>query len=143
MSDGLRITRTLYNDRTLLSEEDADGNQAPGWADLAYESIRAMNHITNTGEAIPAPVAYSVLGNISGAAHMLTQLCRQLERGLKESLAELDVYDDKGDPADSIAIAGANLHQAAELASSLGDALGAAQVAINSQGYGRGDQGQQ
>jgi hypothetical protein len=128
------VTRILYGGRTLLAQDD-DGERVEGWADLAHESIRAMNHITSSGGAIPAPVAYSVLGNISGAAHMIIQLCEQLGRGLEKSLTEFDVYDRKGDPGESVAAAVAALQVARAHARSLGEALDAAQVAINSQGY--------
>lgn len=137
MSDP-RVTSVLYGDRTLLARDDnATGERIEGWADVAYEAIRGMNHITSSGDAIPAPVAYSVLGNISGAAHMLTQLCDQLGRGLERSLSEFDVYDDKRDPEASVAAAVDHLRTAQALAKQLGAALGDAQVEINSQGYGR------
>lgn len=130
------ITRLLYSDRTLLSEYDPEtGEDREGWADLAHEAIRAMNHLTNSPHAIPAPVAYRVLGNLSGIAHMLPQLCEQLTRGLAKSLSEFDVYDTKRDATESVSDAVSNLEQAAANARTLADRLDAAQVAINSQGY--------
>lgn len=132
------VTKVLYGDRTLTGHDDADGERVEGWADVAYEAIRAMNHITNTADGIPAPVAYSVLGNLTGVAGMLPQLLEQLASGLERSLTEFDVYDHKREPAESVAAAQEALRTGRALASQLSDALSRAQVEINSQGWGRG-----
>lgn len=136
----LNIHRKLYGDRTLLRSEDpATGDSRDGWADIAHEAVRAMNHLTSgygrEGDSIPAPVVYDVLGNLAGLAHMLPQLCEQLAGGLAASLEELNVYDDKRDPAESVAEARQALLRAASYAGDLAAQLDQAQVAINSQGY--------
>lgn len=133
-----RVERVLYSDRTLLSQYDDETREdQPGWADVAHEAIRAMNHITNStgGQGIPAPVVYSVLGNLSGVAGMLPQLVDQLASGLGESLDAFNVYDNKRDPADSVAEAVEALAEAGVHAQRAAAALSRAQVAINSQGY--------
>lgn len=135
------IERVLYGDRTITRHyDDATGDSVDGWADVAYEAVRAMNHITNSAHPIPAPVAYSVLGNVSGMAGMLPQLCDQLVRGLEASLtaADFEIYDNNGEPAASVAAAQADLERAAALARQAAEAFAAAQVAINSQGYNSG-----
>ena len=129
------VERLLYGDRTIRNRyDDESGEDIAGWPDVAYEAIRASNHIT-LGATVPAPVAYAVLGNLSGVAGMLPQLCRQLAHGLRVSLDEFDVYDSKGDPAASVDEATAALMKAAEISEQLSAQLAAAQSAINSQGY--------
>jgi hypothetical protein len=102
-------------------------------ADDAYEAIRALNH--GTYRAIPAPLAYSVLGNLQGMGFGLAQLARQLASGLRASLTEYDVYDNNRDPQTSVAMAAEALRQAAEHATRTAELLAAAQLAINAQGY--------
>jgi hypothetical protein len=133
------VTRSLYDDRALLRGEDpAMGEEVDGWAELAQTAVRAMNHITG-GQPIPAPVPYSLLGNLSGLAHMLPQLCQQLADGLQRSLTEFDVYDDNRSPAQSATEARIALATAEEQVQVLAAALDVAQVAINSQGYNLAD----
>jgi hypothetical protein len=132
------IERVLYGDRTIGNYDNpATGESEPGWADLAYESIRAMNHITmgTGGEGIPAPVVYGALGNLAGMAHMLPQLMEQLANGLATSLEHFDVYDNKQEPSLSVQAAAEQLANAGVHAMRMAEALSAAQVAINSQGY--------
>lgn len=150
-----QIERTLYSgtlqslsgDRTLTRYYDErSGEEHDGWADIAHEAVRAMNHITSSGsggEGIPAPVAYSVLGNLAGLAEMLPQLFRQLANGLQTSLDNFDVYDSKQDPQVSVIEAGTHLENAVAHAQRMAEALAAAQVAINSQGYNDLDDGQE
>jgi hypothetical protein len=129
------VERVLYGDRTITSRFDRDaGTDVAGWPDVAYEAIRGCNHITQ-GATIPAPVAYAVLGNLTGMAGMLPQLCQQLAHGLRVSLDEFDVYDHSGNPPASVDEATIALMKAAEISEQLAAQLGAAQVAINSQGY--------
>lgn len=131
------VERSLYGDRTILNRYNDDtGETTEGWADLAHEAVRAMNHLTIfVDEGIPAPVVYSVLGNVAGLAGMLPQLCTQLANGLAKSLDHFDVYDTKQEPAITAQEAGELLGTAAALAAQLADALNAAQSAVNSQGY--------
>ncbi|GAB2864690.1 hypothetical protein [Nocardioides pacificus] len=127
--------RLLHDGRPMLRNGDE-----PGWADYAYDSIRALNHITSSygRHPIPAPVAYRLLGDLSGMAGMLPQLCQQLGGGLGASLETFDVYDNNREPAQSVAQAIDALTQAANLAKRLTAALDEAQSAINAQGYNDG-----
>ena len=102
-------------------------------ADAAYEAIRTLNH--GTYRTIPAPLAYSLLGNLAGAGHGLAQLLGQINTGLSKSLTEYDVYDRNRDPAESVDMTAEALDSAAELAAQLGELLSTAQGAINLQGY--------
>jgi hypothetical protein len=102
-------------------------------ADNAYEAIRALNH--RTRQAIPAPVAYHLLGVLNNLGHGLDQLLGQIGDGLSRSLTEYDVYDHNRDPAESVAIATEAIDRAARHAHEVGELLAAAQVAINLQGY--------
>ena len=104
----------------------------------AYEAIRSINHATIfTGDGIPAPVVYRVLGFLQSAAgYGMAQALRQLARGLERSLSTFDVYEDDGrDPADSVAHAVNALTDAADLLQHVGPLLDNAQAAISRQGY--------
>jgi hypothetical protein len=102
-------------------------------ADGAHEAIRALNH--RTWRAIPAPLAYGLLGTLNNLGHGLDQLLRQLSDGLTRSLTEYDVYDNHRDPAESVAVATMAMRTAARHAHELGVVLSTAQTAINQQGY--------
>ncbi len=132
------IENLIHNGRTLTGYTDEEGEDVIGWPEVAYEAIRAINHLTLTSEPIPAPVVYKVLGNLKGVGHMLPQALQQLGDGLARSLDEFDVYDRKRDPADSIDVAREHLAVAAAAAAALGSALEDAQTALNAQGYNTG-----
>jgi hypothetical protein len=102
-------------------------------AEDAYEAIRALNH--GTWRAIPAPLAYDLLGNLNNVGYGLEQLLRQLGDGLSRSLTEYDVYDNNRDPADSVAEAVKAMRTAAGHAHEIGQLLADAQGAISAQGY--------
>lgn len=102
---------------------------------MAYESIRAINHLTNHGAAIPAPVLYRVLGEMKGVGSLMPQALDQLGQGLRSSLTQFDVYDHSGDPATNVARAQGLLEEAAAAARQLGALLEQAQSAIADQGY--------
>jgi hypothetical protein len=102
-------------------------------ADDAYEAIRALNH--RTWRAIPAPLAYGLLGNLNNLGYGLEQLLLQLSHGLARSLTEYDVYDNNRDPAESVRTANKALWIAARHAHEIGVLLSTAQTAINQQGY--------
>lgn len=105
-------------------------------ADDAYEAIRAINHLTQNGAELPAPVVYSVLGNLKGVGHLLPQALNHLAAGLGTSLETYDVFEDDGrDPAQSVATASDHLTRAAQLAAQAGEELENAQSAISQQGY--------
>ena len=107
-------------------------------AQNAYEAIRSINHATIfTGDGIPAPVVYRVLGFLQSAAgYGMAQALGQLARGLERSLSTFDVYEDDGrDPADSVAHAVNALTDAADLLQHVGPLLDNAQAAISRQGY--------
>ena len=104
----------------------------------AYEAIRSINHATIfTGDGIPAPVVYRVLGFLQSAAgYGMAQALGQLARGLERSLSTFDVYEDDGrDPVDSVAHAVNALTDAADLLQHVGPLLDNAQAAISRQGY--------
>ena len=105
-------------------------------ADTAYEAVRAINHATINAHSIPAPVVYDFLGNAKTAAgHGMHQALTQVAAGLVRSLETHDVYDDSGNPAENAAAAAALMHQAADLATQIGELLEQAQSRISSQGY--------
>jgi hypothetical protein len=102
-------------------------------ADDAYEAVRALNH--GTFRTTPAPLVYDLTGNLKAASWGLAQLAEQMGSGLRRSLAEYDVYDNKRDAAESVTEAETHLQRAAQLARDLGQAFELAQQAINQQGY--------
>lgn len=99
----------------------------------AYEALRAIAHIASD---YPAPLAYSMLGNLKNVGYALDTVLGKIAYGLEASLERYDVYDSEGkDPAHSVATANQHLKRAAELAQQLAQELEAAQTAINTQGY--------
>jgi hypothetical protein len=102
-------------------------------ADTAYEAIRALNH--RTWRAIPAPLAYDLLGSLNNLGYGLEQLLLQFSDGLTRSLTEYDVYDNNRDPAESVAVATKAMRTAARHAHDIGVLLSTAQTAINQQGH--------
>ncbi|GAB3814522.1 hypothetical protein [Kribbella italica] len=102
-------------------------------ADAAYEAIRTLNHET-LARSVAAPEAYDVLGNLQQVGFALDQLTRQLGAGLVRSLTTHDVYDDKGDPAKSVALAVDSLLLAGQHARRVGECLTNAQAVIAGQG---------
>lgn len=118
---------------TTWTAPDTDEGEI-GWPEMAYESIRAINHLTFS-HPIPAPVLYDVLGNLKGVGHLLPQALSQLGAGLQRSLQEFEVYDQDGDPVENVEQAVAHLQEAAVAARALGAALEAAQSAVAMQGY--------
>ncbi len=128
------IERHLHNGRALVGTQDPDGEDVMGWPQVAYEAIRAINHLTGHGVPIPAPVMYTILGELTGVAHVLPQGLRQLGHALAASLDTLNVYD-HGRPEDSVAAAVAALERAATLAAQLGPLLETAQSELAEQGY--------
>ncbi len=137
MVDPDRIEKLIHDGRCLVAYDDPDDGRIIGWPEMAYESIRAINHLTGHGDVIPAPTLYGILGELKGVGHLLPQAFEQLARGLQASLMELEVTEDdpSRDPRDSVAQAGALLDQAAALARDLGVVLEAAQSVIAGQGY--------
>jgi hypothetical protein len=110
-------------------------------AEAAYEAIRSINHATIfTGDGIPAPVAYRVLGFLQSAGgYGIAQALGQLARGLERSLSTYDVYEDDGrDPVDSVAHAVNALTDAVVLLQRVGPLLDTAQATIARQGYRTG-----
>ncbi len=122
----------LHGGRCLVGHYD-QGEYVAGWPEVARESIRAINHLTDHGP-IPAPTVYRVLGELKGVGHLLPQALAQMTRGLQKSLEVYRVYDAR-DPADSVLEATLLLNQALRKAAELGELLEAAQAAISEQGY--------
>ena len=133
MTTTVHVENLLYGGRTLVGHTE-DGERIAGWPEVAYEAIRAINHLTSHGP-IPAPTAYRILGDLKGVGHLLPQALEQLCRGLQASLQAFDVYDHRRDPAASVSDAVALLCRAARKASDLGQLLEDAQAAISEQGY--------
>jgi hypothetical protein len=102
--------------------------------DAAYEAVRSLNHET-ISRPVPAPVAYDVLGSLQQVGFALDQLTRQLGAGLVRSLTTHNVYDDKGDPAASVALAVDALLLAGQHARRVGQCLANAQSEISGQGH--------
>lgn len=127
------VDNLLYSGRSLVGFND-EGEWIAGWPEVAYESIRAINHLTGHGP-IPAPTAYRILGDLKGVGHLLPQALEQLCRGLQASLVALDVYDHRREPGESVTDAVALLTRAARKAADLGQLLEDAQAAIAEQGY--------
>lgn len=127
------VEHLLYSGRSLVSFTD-EGERVAGWPELAYEAIRAINHLTGHGP-IPAPTAYQILGDLKGVGHLLPQALEQLCRGLQASLTAYDVYDHRHDPAQSVMDAVALLVRASRKTADLGQLLEDAQAAIAEQGY--------
>ena len=127
------VENRLYDGRTLVGFA-MEGEYVAGWPEVAYEAIRAINHLTSHGP-IPAPTVYRILGELKGVGHLLPQALGQIVRGLNRSLEALDVYDLRRDPADSVLDATQLLDQALCRATELGELLEAAQAAISEQGY--------
>ena len=133
MTTVTHVDNLLYGGRSLVSFTD-EGERVAGWPEVAYEAIRAINHLTKQG-AIPAPTVYRILGDLKGVGHLLPQALEQLCRGLQASLAAFDVYDHRRDPAASVSDAVALLARASRKAADLGHILEDAQAAVSEQGY--------
>jgi len=107
-------------------------------AQTANESIRAINHLTIDGKAIPAPEVYDLLGNLKCLGYGLDQAIRQLSRALGASLGVYAVYeDDGGNPEESVMYAMDAMRLAAEHGARIGVLLEGAQTDISRQGYYR------
>ena len=133
MTPTVHVENLLYGGRTLVGSTD-EGERIAGWPEVAYEAIRAINHLTGHGP-IPAPTAYRILGELKGVGHLLPQALEKLCRGLRASLAAFDVYDHSRELAESEMDAVALLARASRKAADLGQLLEDAQAAIADQGY--------
>jgi len=138
MTTTAHVENRLYGGRALIGYTE-EGERVAGWAEVAYESIRAINHLTLHGP-IPAPTGYRILGDLKGVGHLLPQALGQLARGLRASLEAFDVYDHRRDPGESVAEAIGLLCRAARKAADLGQLLEDAQAAISEQGYRQFDE---
>ena len=136
MTTTIHVKNLLHDGRCLVGYDD-HGEYVASWPEVARESIRAINHLTDHGP-IPAPTVYRVLGELKGIGHLLPQALAQLTRGLQKSLEVYRIYDAR-DPADSVLDATLLLNQALRKAAVLGELLEAAQAAISEQGYHEGD----
>lgn len=138
MTTTIHVKNLLHDGRCLVGYDD-HGEYVASWPEVARESIRAINHLTDHGP-IPAPTVYRVLGELKGVGHLLPQALAQMTRGLQKSLEVYWVYDAR-DPADSVLEATLLLNQALRKAAELGELLEAAQAAISEQGYHDEDDG--
>ncbi len=133
MTTTVHVENLLFGGRTLVGYSE-EGERVAGWAEVAYESIRAINHLTLHGP-IPAPTAHRILGDLKGVGHLLPQALEQLARGLQASLEAFDVYDHRRNPRESVAEGIGLFARAARKAADLGQLLEDAQAAISAQGY--------
>lgn len=127
------IERRVHAGRGVVSLDD--GEPVAGWPEVAYESIRALNHLTSGAEPMPAPTLYRVLGELKMVGHMLPQAFEQMAGALERSLQVFAVYDHAREPAASVSEACMLLEEAAQAASRMGQILEQAQSAIAQQGY--------
>jgi hypothetical protein len=105
-------------------------------AETAYESIRAINHLTISTHPIPAPELYGILGNLKSLAWCLDQALHQLGNGLRMSLTTHQVYESDGaDPAMRATWALGQMEGAALHALTIGALLDRAQTELAGQGY--------
>jgi hypothetical protein len=106
-------------------------------ADAAYEAVRAINHLTIFGPALPAPDLYPVLGTLAQLGHGLDQGIGQLSRGLQRSPEFYELYEaDPGrTPTEVIAEAVHWLDDAAQHARDCGYTLSKAHTVIAGQGW--------
>jgi len=126
------IESRVYGGRTLVGNTD-QGEHMADWPEVAYQAIRAINQLTKHGP-IPAPTVYRILAELKGVGHLLPQACAQLDSGLQQSLPELDVCDNRRDPAESVTEAVLLLNPALRKAVQLGELLEAAHAALCDQG---------
>ena len=126
------VENLLHGGRRLVGYTH-EGEYVASWPEVARESIRAINHLTDDGP-IPAPTLYRILSELKDVGHLLPQALVQMTRGLQKSLELYQVYDAR-DPADSVLEATLLLNQAIRKAAELGELLEAAQAAISEQGY--------
>jgi hypothetical protein len=92
----------------------------------------------DTRATIAAPLAWDVLDHLEPASHSIGQVAKRIAAGLRESLTEYDVYEEKDptrDPATSVTAAEQHLSRATELAQQLAAELKAAQASIDGQVY--------
>lgn len=69
-------------------------------ADGAYEALRAIAH---TASDYPAPLAYSMLGNLKNVGYALDTVLGKIAYGLEASLERYNVYEAEGkDPATAL-----------------------------------------
>lgn len=106
-------------------------------ADTAYEAVRAINHLTIFGPALPAPDLYPVLGTLAQLGHGLDQAIGQLSRGLQRSPEFYELYEaDPGRTTEEVIGEAVQwLDGAAQHARDCGHALSRAHTAIAGQGW--------
>ena len=138
MTTTIHLKNLIHDGRCLVGYDD-QGEYVASWPEVAHESIRAINHLTDHGP-IPAPTVYRVLGELKDVGHLLPQALAQMTQGLQKSLELYRVYDAR-DPVDSVLEATLLLNQALRKAAELGELLEAAQAAISEQGYHDEDEG--
>ena len=109
MTTTIHVKNLLHDGRCLVGYDD-HAEYVASWPEVARESIRAINHLTDHGP-IPAPTVYRVLGELKGVGHLLPQALAQMTQGLQKSLEVYRVYDAR-DPADSVLEATLLLNQA-------------------------------
>ena len=116
-----------------MQDNDPDSaGKVFGHARTAAEAIRAMNHLTIRGPAIPAPDVYDILGQLETACYRLVQTLNQLSHALEDSLSVCQ-YDPEPDPDIYIEEALLELQEAAFHADQLAHDIGRTSAAIAGQ----------
>ena len=59
----VHVENLLHGGRALVGYTE-EGERVAGWPEVAYEAIRASNHLTSHCP-IPAPTAYRILGDLT------------------------------------------------------------------------------
>jgi hypothetical protein len=111
----------------------AQRRAAHALADAAQELARTANGVQES--VMPAPVAYSLLGDIKVTAACLRDVAEFLPRGLAASLGVLTVYDRGGDPRHQVDAAAVELCTIVDALAQIVGAADMAQAVIAYQGY--------
>ncbi|HEY3514600.1 MAG TPA: hypothetical protein VGL36_35800 [Kribbella sp.] len=107
-----------------------------GAASELQDAIRMLSF--DTRATIAAPLACDVLDHLEPASTSIGQAAKRIAAGLRDSLTEYDVYEEKDetrDPETSVAEAEQHLARATDLAQQLAAELKAAKAAIDGQVY--------
>ena len=97
------VENLLHGGRCLVGYDD-QGEYVAGWPEVARESIRAINHLTDHGP-IPAPTLYRVLGELTGVGGRRGVLAAEVDRQPDHELERLVLGREVGDPESVLVLA--------------------------------------
>ena len=131
---------------TYLDQLDARNQHQVTAAFEANEAVQAFARTTNrvSGGVIPAPSAYSIIGNLKTLVGSLHEVTEYLPGGLLKTLSnphltvtDRDIYGSnaKRDPSDQIALLGAHMAVVTEALADVQRHLELAQQSIAGQSY--------